>query len=274
MENWVENKKVHDAEWGMLYAYCMANAAKYTNIKEEWANLFSFEMGHPLTLRYISEGKHKINGKEGYFKSKNKHLQNRIDKYITPTTDAILDLGAGWGRHSIQLAFNNPDYNIISGELSDTGKAILEYFIEKYDLSITIVDFNWHDHKSIIDFLSQQFSYDEGKTWSNFKEIIIFTSNAIEQIPNIKLEFFTDLLSLPIKKISAIHIEPVKFQYDNADFPFSEENAHYNRNLKTVLDSLVSLGLIKIKDVIPLYWGHSLNIASQNNTLIEWVKLL
>ena len=96
------------------------------------------------------------------------------------------------------------------------------------------------------------------------------TSNTIEQIPYIKEELFIDLLALPIDKISTVHIEPVKFQYDGTDFPLAN---HYNRNLKEVLDSLESKKLIEVTNVIPKYWGHDLNTTSQNNTLIEWKKL-
>ena len=44
-----------------------------------------------------------------YTNDKNHYLQKRLDTYVTPTTDAIIDLGSGWGRHGIQLSFNNPN---------------------------------------------------------------------------------------------------------------------------------------------------------------------
>ena len=73
-------------------------------------------------------------------------------------------------------------------------------------------------------------------------------------------------LDLPIEKIKVIHIEPVKFQYDGLPFPL---NNHYNRNLKAVLDTLVSMGRIKIGDIIPQYWGHNNSLTSKSEPSLE-----
>lgn len=257
MKNWQDNKKSHDEYWGRLYDYLVNNKAD--NVKQEWTSLFNFEIGNKKELSYIKNGDIVTSDFNTYFKEKNKYLQIILDKYLTDTTDYVIDLGSGWGRHSIQLAFNNPTYKIISGELSDSGRKITQYFINKYNLNVESFPFNWYDQTSLIDILKQK----------SPKEIVIFTSNTIEQIPELNTEFFLGILDLPIDKVSVVHIEPVKFQYDGTSFPF---NNHYNKNLKLVLESLVSMGKIEIKNIEHQYWGHSVNLTSKNNTLIEWVK--
>jgi hypothetical protein len=259
MKDWQSNKSVHDKYWSNLFKYLDSESLDI-DIISEWLNIFKFELGNPDYIDYILDGKVVSGNFSQYAKDKNEYLQNRLDKYVTPTTDAILDLGSGWGRHSIQLSFNNPNYPlIISGELSDAGREITNYFKEKYKLPIEVFKFNWHDHQSLIDLLLNK----------KFNEIVIFTSNTIEQIPYIDEKLFIDIINLPIDKISVIHIEPVAFQYNSEPFPF---NNHYNRNLKHVLDSLASKGLIEIKTVIPQYYGHTTNTTSKNNILIEWIK--
>lgn len=260
MEDWMENKKVHEGLWGELYHRVISNNKSFNDLKSEWLDLFRFEMKGVEDMEYILEGKIVKGDFAQYVNDKNQYLQTRLNKYITPTTEAVVDLGSGWGRHSIQLSFNNPKYNIICGELSDNGRKTTEYFIKKYKLPIKTFQFNWYNHQSLIDLLKNE----------NYREIVIFTTNTIEQIPYLNKEVFVDLVNLPIDKISVIHIEPVAFQYNDTDFPF---NNHYNRNLKEILDIMEDEKLIEVKTLSPRYYGHSSNITSKNNILIEWIKI-
>ena len=261
MENWQANKHHYDGYWGKLHNKLQRDKHKFNDIKEEWLDLFKFECGGIASYAYILDGETVYGDFIQYTNDKNHYLQKRLVTYVTLTTDAIIDLGSGWGRHGIQLSFNNPKYtNIICGELSDGGRGINEYFIKKYNLPIETFSFNWQDHQSLIDLLKDR----------NYKEIVIFTSNTIEQIPYLNEEVFTDLIDLPIDKISVIHIEPVAFQYNSTEFPFDN---HYNRNLKNVLDNIEKKQLIEIKEIVHQYYGHSTNSTSQNNILIEWIKI-
>lgn len=260
MEKWEDNKKHHEGYWGKLYTYLIKNKLNHKEVSEEWKSLFKYELGNKNLFSYIVDSKVVTNDFSKYTSDKNLYLKKRLDKHITKDTDAVIDLGSGWGRHSIHIASSKPSYKIISGELSDSGRRVTEYFTNKYGLDIETFQFNWRDNKSFIELLSTK----------RYKEIVIFTSNTIEQIDYIDVEFFQDLLDLPIEKIKVIHIEPVKFQYDGLPFPL---NNHYNRNLKAVLDTLVSMGRIKIGDIIPQYWGHNNSLTSKNNILIEWEKL-
>lgn len=265
-----EAEQKYEKYWDKLYQYFIVNSKNYTNLQEDWKDLFYYEMTKMSSQHkkdkeydYILDGKIVSSNFEVYIKNKNKYLKKRIDQYLTNETNAIIDLGAGWGRHSIQLAVNNlnPSCRIIMGELTSSGRKIAEKFKDKYHIDMDILHFDWNNWKILIDYLSKQ----------KFNEIILFTSNTIEQIPHIDINFFIDLLKLPIQKINTIHIEPVKFQYDNKPFPY-KTSKHYNRNLKNVLDKLELNNVIKINTIIPQYWGHGINITSQNNTLIEWEK--
>ena len=262
MKDWKDNKKMHDDYWGKLYNHVTSNKSKYTDVTSEWNDLFGFEVGYKNNFSYILDAK-RVTGSDfnKYVSDKNEYLQKRLDKHVTPTTDAVIDLGAGWGRHSIHLASKNPHYKVITGELSDSGRKVTDYFKNKYDLNIDTFSFNWQDHQSLIDLLSPR----------DYKEIVVFTSNTIEQITELDIQVFIDLLDLPIEKVSVIHIEPVKFQYDNKPFPFDN---YYNRNLRLVLETLKGMGKIEMGDIIPQYWTHNVAPTGQNNILIEWKKRL
>ncbi len=260
METWKENKKVHDEYWGKLYNFLTTNPIKTSDVKQEWSSLFKFELGNKNNFTYIHNSKHITVDFAGYTRDKNKILQDVLDKHVTENTDLVIDLGAGWGRHSIQLAFNNPTYNILTGELSDSGQNITKYFINKYNLPIELFQYNWHEPDSLIELLSSR----------EYNEIVLFSSNSIEQIPYLPTDVFSKICNLPINKITGVHIEPVGFQYNNTAFPF---NNHYNKNLKEVLDTSEKDGILDVINVVPKYYGHNISVTGNNNTLIEWVKL-
>ena len=44
MENWMENKKVHEGIWGGLYHRVISNNKSFNDLKSEWLDLFRFEM--------------------------------------------------------------------------------------------------------------------------------------------------------------------------------------------------------------------------------------
>ena len=259
MKKWQDNKASHDNYWGKLYNTVIANSKTFNDVTQEWKALFKFEVGNKNQFNYLLNSKPITSNFDTYIFDKNKYLQDRLDKHVTPTTDAVIDLGAGWGRHSIHLASNNPHYKVITGELSDSGRKVTDYFKDKYNLNIDTFSFNWQDHQSLIDLLSSR----------DYKEIVVFTSNTIEQITEIDTQVFVDLLDLPIDKISMIHIEPVKFQYDGKPSPFKN---HYNRNLRLVLQTLEAMGKIEMGDIIPQYWTHNVSTTGLNNILIEWKK--
>ena len=260
MEKWQDNKQIHDAYWGKVLDNVKSKSSNYTDVKSEWAGTFKYEVGGKNDFQYILDGKTIQGDFNKYIADKNKYVQDRLNKHVTSTTDVIIDLGAGWGRQSIRMAYDNPSYNILTGELSDTGRQVTNHFKDKYSLNIETFPFNWCEYDSFIELLSNK----------NYNEIVILTSNTIEQIGHIDIEFFRALLALPIDKVKCIHIEPVGFQYDNKPFPF---NNHYNRNLKSVLDMLEINNEIKVTDVIRKYYGHTVNETGQHNTLIEWEKL-
>ena len=263
MKKWKDNKKVHEEYWGSLHSYLKSHSNQFNNAQEEWFNLYDYENRGQEVFDYFLNGHAaRTNDKQKYFSDRTKSLERRIKKYVLPTTDLIVDLGSGWGRHSISLSQNNPGFNIAAGELSEAGQSISKHFISKYDLNIESFCFNWQEHNSLINLLSR----------GNYKDVILFSVNTIEQIPFINIDLFIDLLNLPIERINMIHIEPINFQYENKPFPYITES-HYNKNLKSVLDSLEKSKKIKVNKTFPLYWGHSTSLAGKNNILIEWEKV-
>jgi hypothetical protein len=262
MIKWQDNKKAHEDYWGSLYSHLKSQSNQFDNLQEEWFNLYDYEnVGQEVFDYFLNGHAVRTNDKQKYCTDRTESLEKRINKYLLPTTDLIVDLGSGWGRHSISLSQNNPEHNIAAGELSEAGQNISKHFISKYDLKIESFSFNWQDHQSLIDLLSR----------SNYKDVILFSVNTIEQIPYINIDLFIDLINLPIDRINMIHIEPVNFQYKHEPFPHTGA-PHYNRNLKSVLDSLENSKKIKVNKTFPLYWGHSTSPAGKNNILIEWQK--
>jgi len=262
MQDWKENKLTHDEHvWGPIRKY-LDSTPLDPDVFLQWKKLFQHEMGNKNIYKHIERGRIVDNDFDGYILSKNKHLKDTLNKYITKETDAIIDLGSGWGRHSIILSHTKPHYDVVAGELSEEGRKITQIFIDKYNLKLRSFYFNWYDLSSLLSLLKDK----------QYKEVVIFTSNTIEQITNLDKSLFNKLLDLPIK-ISMVHIEPVAWQYDNLPNPFLNKNEKfYNRNLKEILDILVKEQKIKIQNIEKQYWGHNTTTTSINNTLIEWVK--
>ena len=261
MEKWQDNKISHDNYWGKLLNHVNNNPLEIKDVVQQWIDLFKFELGNKSKFTYIDKGQRLTVDFINYAKNKNKSLQNVLDKHVTENTDVIIDLGSGWGRHSIQLSFMNEGYNLIAGELSDSGQKITKFFTDKYNLPIESFPFNWHEPDSLIELLSGR----------DYKEVVLFSSNSIEQIPHLPIDLFDRICNLPINKITGVHIEPVGFQYDNTPFPFSN---HYNKNMKEVLETSESNGKLEVINVDRKYYGHNTSVVANNNTLIEWVKLL
>ena len=113
MEKWEDNKKVHDSYWGKLYNHLINNPRDINDVTQQWFDLFKFELGNRKSLTYIDEGQTLTVDIMTYIENKNKSLQKVIDKHVTKDTDVIVDLGSGWGRHSIQLSFRNDSYKLI-----------------------------------------------------------------------------------------------------------------------------------------------------------------
>lgn len=261
LDNWKENKKGHDVYWGKLLEYTRNNSQNFSDIGEEWyaVNVHETNGNYTKFYNYLLDDKIVTDNFKDYLSNKNLYFQKRLDKYVTPTTDIIIDLGSGWGRHSIQLAFNNKQYKLLAGELSDSGQNVTKHFIDKYNIQVESFAFNWHEPQALYDILKGR----------NYKEVVLFSSNSIEQIPYLPSNLFEKLCSFPIKKLSGIHIEPVDWQYQNVPFPL---NNHYNRNLKEILDKAEKDGILDVVTKNSRYYGHNTGATAKNNILIEWTK--
>ena len=132
--------------------------------------------------------------------------------------------------------------------------------VETFNLNVKSVEFNWYDVESISNLLKN----------TNYTNVVIYSYHSIEQIPNLNIDVFKNLLKLNID-IKFIHIEPVGFQYNNTKCPWNSAS-HYNRNLKSCLDTLQEKNLIELDNVVTGYFQSHTTASGRNATLIQWKK--
>lgn len=255
--DWEKNKIGHDIYWGQLYNWVIENSSKYSDLKEEFLALNNFEM-KGIAPPFTYEGKLYNESCEGYSLFKQDVLYNLISSKIDGA-DYLVDLGSGWGRSSISYSMKDPNQKIIAGELSDSGKKVTKSFIEKYNLPIESIPFNFFDFGDLIEYLRNK----------DISKVMLFSFHAIEQADFLRKEDFIKLLGLPIK-FKAIHFEPVAWQYKEQGFPFGN---HYNQNFKDILDSLERDGILKVNSINYTYYNCNTGTGGKNSTLIEWEKL-
>lgn len=260
MKDWQSNKKGHDRYWGHLYNFIIKNIDT-SNFEKSWESLNRFEAKSD-SRTYGIANKFKTEPLSTFLLEKNNYLINALTKYITPQTDCIMELGSGWGRNILNLSTKDEYKNIdfIAGELSTSGQNVTKLFVETFNLNVKSVEFNWYDVESISNLLKN----------TNYTNVVIYSYHSIEQIPNLNIDVFKNLLKLNID-IKFIHIEPVGFQYNNTKCPWNSAS-HYNRNLKSCLDTLQEKNLIELDNVVTGYFQSHTTASGRNATLIQWKK--
>ncbi len=98
-------------------------------------------------------------------------LIDYLARLVTPETNAIIELGCGWGRNLVRLAqrLGRSDITYIGCEQSDAGRHITARLLA-HDPSVRYAT---HD----FDFYALDYRPDEA-----FDEVLVFTSAALEQI--------------------------------------------------------------------------------------------
>jgi hypothetical protein len=203
-----------------------------------------------------------INKKIEYFKKSRDYTTQLLqeNKY-----DLIIELGSGWGRNIFYYMENNilNNYEIISGEYTDSGCAAQEYIKNKYfkNENITIYKFDFNNSKSFFDNIKKK-----------YKNCLVLTFWAIEQVTNINTDFFENLLNIS-ENMTCVHIEPIGWQISNKSL--MKENTtgkriYYNKNLYFILKELESKNIIKInKTILDL---HNFGSTKSCGSLVEWQK--
>lgn len=203
-----------------------------------------------------------VNIKEASF-LKRQSVISSISSQIDNSTEVIIELGSGFGRNILTLyeEFHSkyPNIKYIAGEYTLAGQNVCDIIIEKYNLPIISLYFNYYDWKILYDFIIK----------NEYKNICFLTNHSIEQIPQLNLQLFKDLLKLD--NIKFTHIEPVGFQMEKGNPQYSGSPT-YNQNLVEVLMNLKKENLIEIINYKPDWFcgdGGFNNVGS----LIQWEKI-
>lgn len=176
---------------------------------------------------------------------------------VAPLVDSdtlIVDLGSGWGRYSIAFCAAFPGIEVVSGELTASGRRSTALVAEKAKLPITSVPFDYYAHANIIDVVAA----------SPRRNVVVFSSHSIEQVPYLDRTMFDDFLALEGKRVTFVHIEPVGWQIagpaNDADMsrpPNAAEGPYggYNRNLFLIMLTLAGEGKVVIERAEPYYFA-------------------
>ena len=171
-----------------------------------------------------------------------------ISRYLKEDT-LFVDLGSGWGRYSTLAASVFPNLDVISAELSDSGRTCTEMITQAFGFRIQTVAFNYLDWGLLVERLSQ----------SRRPNLIVFSNHSIEQVPYLNIRLFEELIGLD-KNLRFIHIEPIGWQISNdpailrsSTPPLRkfEEWGGYNKNLFLIVQNLLRRGLIDVDEVAP-----------------------
>lgn len=176
---------------------------------------------------------------------------------VAPLVDSdtlIVDLGSGWGRYSIAFCATFPGIEVISGELTASGRRSTALVAEKAKLPITSVPFDYYDHANIIAAVAA----------SPRSNVVVFSSHSIEQVPYVDRAMFDYFLELKGKRVTFVHIEPVGWQIAglandaNMSRPPNVAGgpyAGYNRNLFLIMLTLADEGKVAIERAEPYYFS-------------------
>jgi len=190
-------------------------------------------------------------------------LQSELLQALEPDVVNIVELGSGYGKNLFRLWLNGAPVqaNYIGCEYTESGRACAEYLASL---------------EPNVRFISQPYDY-YSPTLTGFDgtaKTFAFSSYSIEQIPEVGISAFDELLS--IKGLwKVVHIEPVGWQRPMAlgerrlmrDMEKSARSMNYNRNLLSVLESLERSGRIVVESVKHNFLAHRPNLPG---TVITW----
>lgn len=182
-----------------------------------------------------------------------------------PETDLVIELGSGVGHglFRLWLAGGPRDARYISCEFTESGRDCAERLASvEPGINLTALPF---------DFLNPDYS----ALPRNPRHTVVFTVQAIEQIPQLPEEVFTRLIDT-VGPITCVHVEPVGWQLTPDGEPMDDisaaaraygEKNDYSRNLWSLLTALEARGTIKIEEAVPNIYG----VRPLNpQTLVRW----
>lgn len=195
-----------------------------------------------------------------------KILTKSLMDMCSDETDAVIELGSGWGNYlcGLWLGGGPKHARYYAGEITEMGRACTALLATlEPELSVRPFRFDYFDP--------------DYSAIGHAREAVVYTSHSIEQIPEVPREVFTRLLDTA-DRVRGLHLEPIGWQV-HRDLgtilpPFSEAQEarnrqyDYNLNLWPLLLELKVEGLIDIEAVLPDIIGMEYNPA----TLVRWVK--
>jgi hypothetical protein len=157
-------------------------------------------------------------------------LYDEIKKEIKGV-DAIVELGCGWGYNLSLLRRRMKNITLVGGDYSHNGVDLGNMIFK--DRNIKLEKFDFYDSDWTI--------------FDNYKNVIVFTSHSIEQIPNCT-EVIKTMKKYSSKIKCIINFEPVTEIYTNSLMDcmrkkYAQLN-DYNRNL---MDNVIDENLIEVK---------------------------
>jgi len=187
---------------------------------------------------------------------------------INDDTDAIAELGAGYGGNFIRLDGASSDstgktlaergIKLFMAEYTNTGRNLCAEFLKcKNAPQLELFHI---DHKDLdLSFLRQAMNP------------LILTVHSIEQVPELPSDYFKTL-SRAAPKVRGIHIEPVGFQFEVGDQKYDThakmmKEKNWNQNFADVIKQAEKDGDIII-DLIDV--GFSEGQSGNPSTMVTW----
>ncbi len=127
-----------------------------------------------------------------------------LAEQVTPATQAVVELGAGWGRNlaALALRLGREDLTFIGGEQSESGQTCVTRLMGLEDR------FEGHGHP--FDFYAADLDF-----LSDYDDVLVFTCAAIEQIAFLPPDFIARVLAAA-PRVRLVLFEPFGWQANRA----------------------------------------------------------
>lgn len=259
----------YEKYWKRVYDFVEENDD--LSLEELWNRLNWWDLKSPEVWRneetakkwkfpFMSDGENEHISLYEIAERKKQFIYDKISEQQTPETDVIIELGAGWGRNIFSLIMlNEHKCKYIMAEPTKSGTDACQLISDRFGLDVSVVrhSFTDDDSKPVIDLIKK----------NKFKNVIVYTSFAMEQVKELRENFFDDFLQLDLDSLKFTHIEPILKQVETGNvFPSA-----YNWNLYSILKGLESNNQIKITKVNKNSWKVGPRHAS-TGVLVAWEK--
>ena len=156
----------------------------------------------------------------------------------TPSTDLVVELGAGWARYLLALwTSGGPvDATYVAAEYTEAGRRASERLARiEPELRFQSVPFDYTEPR--LDGLPEA------------EEAVVFSVSSVEQVPHLPESLFPALAGVA-RRVTAFHFEPVGWQMDPSPRSSSSreyaEHHDYSRDLIERLHEAEAAGVLEI----------------------------